>query len=394
MDWFVNSQDLLMVIAIPLMLVTIRDMRQEWHSLFDRNITSSDRRLLLRIALFLLMPIVVFIHECGHAAAILYYGGKIATFHFGILWGYVVPDRELPALPTLVVYLAGNLVEIVVGLILLIAAVFVQSPPIVALLVYLGLWSVAGTAVVYTLMSLTGIYGDWIAIYTSPVESWVNVIRICHIILVSLILYACYGKAPQLWFAQKTRPLWAAEYKLLSERVMRERSPKGYLDLGWLLYEIGLDRQAKSCVQQALKVDDTYPDPHLLSGWILIDGEKYDKAQSEFQAVAKDRRSSPLLRARGLMGVAYCKLKMINKRTSKEESRALVQEAVDCYSQASLEDPDLADPRFHRASLLNRLGEYGQAEAELLSLEGLNWLDKSLSTQIPKELDIARAAGS
>ena len=85
--FFSSSQDFLIIIVLPLMVMTLRSAWIERQTLWDANVTARDRDLLMRITMFVLMPIVVFLHECGHAAAILQFGGKIAKFHYGILWG-------------------------------------------------------------------------------------------------------------------------------------------------------------------------------------------------------------------------------------------------------------------------------------------------------------------
>src|SRR3982750_4591594 len=86
------TQDFTVIIVLPLMLYTIRSAWQQRHSLWDVDLTNDDRKLLMRLTMFVLMPIVVFFHECGHAAVALLTGGKIAEFHYGLLWGYVRPS--------------------------------------------------------------------------------------------------------------------------------------------------------------------------------------------------------------------------------------------------------------------------------------------------------------
>lgn len=379
-----------MFIAMPLMLMTMVDARRNWSSLWNSHLTQDDRHLLMRISMFLLMPIVVFFHEMGHAVAILQFNGIVKEFHYGILWGYVIPAGLFTQEQILFIYLAGNLVEIIIGFALLGAAFMLSSPPVVALLVYLGLWSIGGTVIVYALMSIFGMYGDWIAIYQSPVRDWVTIIAVCHAVVVAMVLWCVYGKRPRLWFAMKTQPEWADEFKSAAQKAKIEKSWSAYLDAAWLLYKAGLDSLALDYVKQSLKIDGGVPDPLFLQGLLYYNQDNLEKAEECFLKGTRSNRASDLLRARLFIGIGRCKADKTRKASrTKEETYNLLQEALQAFSQATLAQPDLADPRFLRAMLLNRSGRYQEAEDELQSLQNLRWLDASLKRHVPEELDIA-----
>src|ERR1700761_4609820 len=87
MEPWLLAQNLL---AIPLCLITVIDTIKAWPTLWNDQLTPEKRKLLLRISLAVLLPVVVFLHECGHAAATIAFGGKVSQFHFGFLWGEVV----------------------------------------------------------------------------------------------------------------------------------------------------------------------------------------------------------------------------------------------------------------------------------------------------------------
>src|SRR5579885_438852 len=109
--------DLQLFLLIPLAILTIRDAKKNWRQLWDNDLSMQDRQLLQRINVILLLPLVVLLHECGHAVATLWAGARVQEFHFGGWWGYVVPVGNLTPEQDLIIFLAGNLVEVVIGLI-------------------------------------------------------------------------------------------------------------------------------------------------------------------------------------------------------------------------------------------------------------------------------------
>src|ERR1700722_20633005 len=115
MDPSSQYQDYLLILVLPLTLISIVEALKNWVTVWDIYVTWTDRSILLRFAMFVLMPIIVFLHECGHAAAILWFGGTIAEFHYGLLWGYVRPNGLFTPEQILIIYLAGNVVEVICG---------------------------------------------------------------------------------------------------------------------------------------------------------------------------------------------------------------------------------------------------------------------------------------
>ncbi len=203
MNPLLRSQDWYCWLIVPLMVVTVIDLFKNWRSIWDAEVTNRDRAILMKTAMFLLLPIAVFFHELGHAWATLKFGGTIAEFHYGILWGYVIPDGVFTLPQILIIYLAGNIVELVIGIVAIVASCIVSSPPMITLLTYFGLLSIGGTIILYPALSFTGMYGDWIAIYSSPLKQWTDTILAIHISLVLLLLGAMYSKATKRWYASR-----------------------------------------------------------------------------------------------------------------------------------------------------------------------------------------------
>ena len=389
--FFSSSQDFLIIIVLPLMVMTLRSAWIERQTLWDANVTARDRDLLMRITMFVLMPIVVFLHECGHAAAILQFGGKIAEFHYGILWGYVVPSGIFTPEQILTIYLAGNVVEILCGLLALLAAFIVTSPPVVAVLIYLAIWSISGTAIVYAMMSTLGMYGDWVAIYNTSVRSWIPYIGTIHAVIVVLLLWALYGKAPRLWFVCRTRPLWAKKRSALLADLNSHPTAEGYLDLAWLYYEAGLDSFAQEACEKSLAIEPQFADPLYLQAWLQVNRGKVAKAQELLTALSTNTHASAILKARSLMSVGQLAEDQIKKQTHNGPvPPEMWKVPLEAFTAASLIEPELGDPRFYRARTLNKAGLHTLALAELEDLSNCKWLDPKLGDMVHVEIGLAR----
>lgn len=384
------TQDFTVIIVLPLMLYTIRSAWQQRHSLWDVDLTNDDRKLLMRITMFVLMPIVVFFHECGHAAVALMTGGKIAEFHYGLLWGYVRPSGFFTPEQELIRHLAGSVVQILIGLIAFLASLLVTSPPIVALLTYLALWSIAGTAIGYALMSALGMYGDWQLIYSTPVVSWIPYIATIHALLVIALLYAFFGKAPSLWFAGRTRPNWENKRQLLLDDMRTNDTADAHLDLGWHYYQGGLDKFAEDETNTALKMNPKFADPLYLQAWIQVERDKIPKAQKLLTELSENPDASPILQSRALMAVGQLEETVIrNKTKNGPVPPEMWKVPLEAFTAAAQRTPEFGDPRFYRARALNKAGLHMLALDELEGLGECKWLDSKLSNLVQKEIDIA-----
>lgn len=198
------SSDLMNLLAVPFILWTLKDVIAGWKGLWDNDLTPEDRQLLLRMVIFLMLPGVVFFHELGHYLAALSVGVPVAKFHYGPVLGYVETYGCTDPVKRLWIAFAGNLAQILIGLLSLVLATISKSPPMVAVCVYFGLYTIASTVVFYALLSLGGFYGDWIQMYTNPFLPGVSAIVVFQLLLVAGLAWAVYNPLPKAWFAERT----------------------------------------------------------------------------------------------------------------------------------------------------------------------------------------------
>ncbi len=380
------------VVWIPLAIMAGKEIKTNWRQIFDNELSVQDRNALQKINIFFCIPLVVLLHEIGHSLAILWAHGSVGEFHFGVWWGYVVPVGKFDEAQTLIIYLAGSAVQIAVGIFALAATPFIKSPPVVALLVYCGLYSIGGTIVIYTLLSLVGMYGDWIAIYRSPLRDWVHVIGVVHALMVAALLYILYGNYPRLWYSSKTRPKWYKDYLRASDAVKKDPSAINYLNLAWTYFFVDLDKPAQKALEACAEKDPDLIDRFMLEGWIKEGKGDFEGAIQSFEIIADSPKADTVLKCRALMAVGHSLGYKAARQVKQGESLPSddYRPILAAYQQASAAEPNVADPRFYMATILNKAGLHKEAEKELKDLQGKKWLDPALSELFPHELQVAR----
>ncbi|MCA1691346.1 MAG: M50 family metallopeptidase [Actinobacteria bacterium] len=162
-------------------LATLVSLARAWSRFWDGDFTSADRRLATQIAVFLIPPIVVLLHEGGHVLAAVVVGADVLDFSYGLFEGSVTIAGGITPAEDWTIALAGNLVGVLTGLMMVVAGVSVRSwrRPLRYVLVAGGLLEIVFTLVMYPALSLVARFGDWTAIYDvdrTPGLSWATAV--------------------------------------------------------------------------------------------------------------------------------------------------------------------------------------------------------------------------
>lgn len=138
-----------------------------WREFVDDDFTTADRRVATQVSVFLVPPIVVLLHELGHAAATIAVGAEVGGIHYGLFEGSVTVLGELTSVEHWFIALSGNLVSGVVAVGMILAGAWGTGlrRPFRYLLVLGGAFEVLFSLVGYPLLSLTARFGDWLVIY-------------------------------------------------------------------------------------------------------------------------------------------------------------------------------------------------------------------------------------
>jgi hypothetical protein len=148
-------------------LATLVSLIRNWRSLWDDDLTSADRLLAAQIGVFLLPPVVVLLHELGHALVAWLVGARVVGFSYRLFEGSVTAVGFITPGEGWSIAVAGNVVSAVAGLgLLVVGAVATRlRRPVRYVLIVAGMVELVFALVAYPLISLASSFGDWAAIY-------------------------------------------------------------------------------------------------------------------------------------------------------------------------------------------------------------------------------------
>jgi len=184
-----GATDVVLGIGAVLALVALV---RSWRSFLDDDFTAADRRVAMQIGVFVVPPVVVLLHELGHAFAVGVVGGQVTNFHYGLFEGAVSFAGDLTNGQVWFVALAGNLVSIGVGIAMMVAGGLFGGirRSLRYLLIVGGLIEAVFGLVGYPLISESARFGDWLLIYdfgANPMLSWATLV--VHVAVVAGLWY-------------------------------------------------------------------------------------------------------------------------------------------------------------------------------------------------------------
>lgn len=359
------SSDWFNLMGVPLTLITLFEVIPKWKSIWDKNVTLEDRRMLMRIVIFLALPVVVFLHELGHLLAALQVGAKVYEFHYGPVTGHVTVDANIPPEQSLWIAVAGNLAQIVFGFSCLGFALVLKRTALVVFLVYLGLFAIGDTVIFYAALSLVSAYGDWKNIYTSPCQNLVPYIGVVHASLAAFIIYCMKGAAPRRWFTRKTMPGWSSRHERLEEAVKTTPNLENYIALQASFVEAGLYKEAANCLNRAADISGDSPAISYARADLELSQGNTDKGLDLFEEIAHDHRVSSTMRAQVLYQMGDIWLYRRN-----------TNQALNYFEQANQLDEYQGDARLQTAILMASLGKFDglQEDINLLRDPQTTWV--------------------
>ena len=148
-------------------LLAVVSLVRSWRSFVDDDLTPADRQVGLQVAVFLVPPVAVLLHELGHVAAAWMVGARVTDFNYGLFEGSVGVAGRLTAAQDWFVSFAGNLVSMLVGLAMVVAGARAAGlrRPFRYVLLFGGLFVLLFAVAGYPLLSATANFGDWLVIY-------------------------------------------------------------------------------------------------------------------------------------------------------------------------------------------------------------------------------------
>jgi hypothetical protein len=183
------------LMSLVMALLSVRALGRAWRGrkqLFAEPLDAGQLGLLVELALFLLVPVSVLLHEAGHAVAVWLTGGQVTGFGYLLFLGWVEYTGVTDARAQFWITLSGNLVSISLGVAALAAGLFAPLRRSVnALLLVTGGLVLATSLVFYPVLDVaTGLQGDWVQLYSA---GWPDaaVLGLVHgaVLLVGVVLW-------------------------------------------------------------------------------------------------------------------------------------------------------------------------------------------------------------
>lgn len=161
------SFDTLSLLMLAGAAYTLVLLRRRGRAFWTGDLRGEDRALAVQVALFLLTPPVVLLHELGHAAVTILLGGRVVQLHYVGFSGYVVPAGFFTPAGIWLIAVAGSAVSLAVSVAYLVVGARAAALPKTVRYVLLtsGALNGAFTLAGYPALSLLGRFGDWLTIY-------------------------------------------------------------------------------------------------------------------------------------------------------------------------------------------------------------------------------------
>ncbi|MDE3089876.1 MAG: tetratricopeptide repeat protein [Chloroflexota bacterium] len=301
--------DLLSLFYVFIGLRAIWTLIKNWHAFTDDKLTAFDRQLASQIAFFVFIPIGVFFHELGHAAATYQVGGTIdwlgGGFHYALFWGYVVPLGRFTPLEDWWIALSGNLVSVIYGFLPLIFLRFTNKAWIKYTIlsfarIQLG-WSLVG----YPLLTFAGFEGDWTTIYFTSLFLSIPLFVI-HASLVAALWLFDRSTFVRRWEVGLYAGVGAQIRALDATIAARPGAVEPIITRGNFFASQNHIDLAIADYRAALKIDPQNSRALYNIGQLRLIQKRYTDAEKNFRAALARVESDPQLAARVHYGLGFC----------------------------------------------------------------------------------------
>ncbi len=319
------------------------DLYKHWDTFWDDDITPQERMDATRVAIFILVPIGVLLHEVGHALAVWQLGGRVVQFNWSFLSGYVVPEGNFSPAGVWWIYFSGNLVSILLGFGALLALLVPVRPMVKYLAVTFAEVELFMSLIGYPMLSLAGVEGDWVGIYGIPPTPLKLVLALLHVALLVALIWFIRNPRVRRWRLLLSHAAQRRVGALEASIAAHPTDLQPRLDLAQYYMEQGEPTLARETVNEALQAAPGDPDALYAAGVLAEQGKKNKQAADYYQQALT--RLGPGPRAVNVamrLGRVYITLEQPT-------------DAVAAYSQAIDSGPPNAEARYWRGRAYLRL---------------------------------------
>lgn len=350
---FATLNDLIALIYGLNSLRVLWRLARGWRGFWDDALTPDDHRLAGEVAFFVLIPLGVFLHEAGHAAATWQVGGQVVEFQWRVFWGYILAAGSFTPAEDWWISFSGNLVSIALGLLPLPFLPRLARPPWRELgyafakqqLFYALIWYPA-------LSVLFGFGGDWATIYDFSIAPFAQITLAAHLALLLA-----------LW--QLDRSAWAGRWRLArypqaveefrrleAAAQLRPGDAEPPARLAYLSHQLGEPGLSRQFLRQAAGVDAHAPAVLMAQALIAFDQRRYGPARSAAEAALQT----------GLGPAPRARMQLLLARLFIDRDQP--NEALPHLEGALSQTPGDAELLYWRAVTLRRLGRADEARQD------------------------------
>jgi hypothetical protein len=246
-----NSFDLISVFAVLISAQTVWQLFQGWTNFWDDQVTWKDREIAQRLAVFVLIPIGVLLHEIGHSLATWQVGGTVVTFQWRFYWGFIIPSGNFTSAESWWISFSGNLVSIILGLLPIAFIPYVRKRIVGEVLYFFVCAELVYALVGYPILSFGLQGGDWVRIYDFSVQPYASITLVCHVVLL-LGLWQLYHSQPAIHWRLAGNSSTLNTWEQLKTDLAKSPSDlEPNLELAYLLLQNNELHEAKKIAQKA-----------------------------------------------------------------------------------------------------------------------------------------------
>lgn len=287
-------------------------LAKNWRAFTDDQLTPFDRQLASQLAFFVLIPIGVFFHELGHAAATYQVGGTVdwlhGGFHYALFYGYIIPEGRFTALQGWWISLAGNLVSVVFGLVPLLFLGLTKKAWYKSTILTFARFQLGWALIGYPLITFAGFEGDWTTIYfTSPLLG--IPVFVGQVALVAALWLADRS----VWLRRWEVSLSAGagdQLKAFDRAIAGQNAVPGKVNAtiarGNFFAAHNQFDLAIADYKTALEIDPQNPRALYNIGQMRLAQSRYGEAEKNFRGALSRAESDPQLAGRAHYGLALC----------------------------------------------------------------------------------------
>jgi hypothetical protein len=252
-----NSFDLISIIAVLISAQTLWQLSQNWTNFWDDKVTWQDREIAQRLAIFMLIPIGVLLHEIGHSLATWQVGGTVTTFQWRFYWGFIIPSGNFTSIESWWISFSGNLVSIILGLLPLPFIPYVRKRIVGEVLYFFTCAELMYALVGYPILSFSLQGGDWVKIYdfsAQSVQPYASLTLVCHVGLLWGLWLLYHSQKAIHWRLAVNSNILNTWEKLKVDIAQAPGDLQLNLELAYLLLQNNEVPAAKKIAQQVYRI--------------------------------------------------------------------------------------------------------------------------------------------